>query len=225
MTISHVATIGVLMLDTQFPRLVGDIGNPESFDRRVIYKLVEGASPHKVVCDQNEALLQPFIDAGKALINEGAELLTTSCGFLIYFQEALQSKFSVPVITSSLLLFPELERQYGSGNVGIMTISKSSLSSSNLQTAGIPVDTPIGTTQGGTEFTSAILQNKAIFDVQACEADNVNAAMRLKRQYPNLKALLLECTNMPPHQAAIEQATGLKVFSILDALDPSFSFT
>lgn len=219
MNISKDAKIGVLMLETQFPRLPGDIGNPESFNNRVIYKIVKGASPQKVVRNKNTELLNPFIEAGKELIAEGAELITTSCGFLIYFQEELQDALSVPVVTSSLLMFSDLERKFGSGNIGILTISKSSLSSGILEKSDIPVKTPIGTTEGGKEFTAAILENRGTFDIELCEEDNVNAALALQQQFPHIKAILLECTNMPPHKTAIANATGLEVYSIMDALN------
>jgi aspartate/glutamate racemase len=207
------------MLQTQFPRLPGDIGNPESFDNPVIYKTVEGASPEKVVRDQSKALLSPFISAGKELIADGAELITTSCGFLIYFQEELQDALCVPVVTSSLLMFSKLEQKFGSGKVGILTISRTSLSSDILEKSLIPLNTPIGSTEGGKEFTAAILENRKVFDAELCEEDNVNAARELLEQFPHIKAILLECTNMPPHQSAIEKATGLEVYSIMDLLN------
>ena len=216
--VSKNTKIGVLMLDTQFPRLLGDIGNPESFTCEVIYKTVIGASPRKVVHSQDMALLKPFIEAGKELTAKGAELITTSCGFLIYFQKELEVAFSVPVITSSLLMFAELEQKYGCGNIGILTISDTSLTADILEKANISSDTPIGTTQGGKEFTSAILENRKMFDVELCEVDNVNAAIRLKRAHPNIKAILLECTNMPPHAKAISDTTNLEIYSIMDAL-------
>lgn len=216
--ISKRTKIGVLMLETDFPRLPGDIGNPESFDNPVIYRTIKGASPHKVVQTQDAALLQPFIKTGKELIAEGAELIMTSCGFLIYFQKELQNALTVPVITSSLLMFTQLEQRYGQGKIGIMTISGTSLTPDILAKASIPLDTPIGTTEHGKEFTAAILENRKMFDIQLCEEDNVNAAIQLLKENPNVTTILLECTNMPPHAKAIKNATGLEVYSIMDVL-------
>lgn len=218
MTNLHYNKIGVLMLDTKFPRLLGDIGNPKSFDCEVIYQIVKGASPHKVVERQDKDLLQPFIQAGKELVLNGAELITTSCGFLIYFQKELQAALSVPVITSSLVMFQKLEQKYGHGHVGILTISDDALTSDILGKANIPLDVPVGSTQGGQEFTNAILENRDDFDIRLCEIDNVNAAQRLQELNPNLKAILLECTNMPPHANAIAKATNLEVYSIMDSV-------
>jgi hypothetical protein len=38
----------------------------------------------------------------------------------------------------------------------------------------------------------------------------------LVQESPQLKTLVLECTNLPPYQSAIEMATGLKVLSLRD---------
>ena len=42
------------------------------------------------------------------------------------------------------------------------------------------------------------------------------AALSLVQESPQLKTLVLECTNLPPYQSAIEMATGLKVLSLRD---------
>lgn len=54
--------LGVLMLDTRFPRPPGDIGNAETFQRHGIdvrFHVVEGASPERIVKQADRALLQP----------------------------------------------------------------------------------------------------------------------------------------------------------------------
>ena len=101
--------LGVLMLDTRFPRAIGDVGNPKSFAMPVRHRVVAGASPQRVVGEGDPALLQPFIDAARQLVDDGARAITTSCGFLVLFQQALQTALPVPVWTSSLLKLPELQ--------------------------------------------------------------------------------------------------------------------
>ena len=41
--------LGILMLDTRFPRIVGDIGNAETFPFPVIYQTLEGLGPSDAV--------------------------------------------------------------------------------------------------------------------------------------------------------------------------------
>ena len=202
------------MLDTRFPRLAGDIGNPEGFGFPILYETVHGADPQKVVCEQSADLIQPFIKAGQALIARGADIVTTSCGFLALFQDELQEALPVPVLTSSLLLLPELEARHGAGMVGILTISSSSLDPSFRAAAGISTDVPVGTTEGGIEFSKAILGNREAFDPDLCRLDNVDAARRLVDANVGLEAILLECTNMAPYAEAISETVGLPVYSL-----------
>jgi len=51
-------------------------------------------------------------------------------------------------------------------------------------------------------------------DVEAARRENVEAARDLMERHPEVGAIVLECTNMPPYAAAIREATGLPVFDI-----------
>lgn len=77
--------LGVVVLDTHFPRPPGDIGSPATYARAGIparLLTVPGASARRVVQSQDPALLGPFVDAARTLVEQGARLVTTSCGFL-----------------------------------------------------------------------------------------------------------------------------------------------
>ena len=114
--------LGVLMLDTRFPRLPGDIGNARTFPFPVRYRTVRGASPARVVMDRDPALLEPFIAAARELEAEGVRAITTSCGFLAMFQRELAASVRVPVFASSLLQVPLLYAMFGTqGKAGILT--------------------------------------------------------------------------------------------------------
>ena len=63
--------LGVLMLQTRFPRPLGDIGHPATFAFEVRRSVVEGATPDRVVRDADPALLQPFIATGPGLAVRG----------------------------------------------------------------------------------------------------------------------------------------------------------
>ena len=47
MTATEVPCLGILMLDTRFPRIPGDVGNPATWDFPVRYRVVEGATPEE----------------------------------------------------------------------------------------------------------------------------------------------------------------------------------
>ena len=59
--------LGILMLETAFPRVPGDIGNPATWPFPVDYRVVKGASPDQVVRRQAQGLLPAFVEAAKDL--------------------------------------------------------------------------------------------------------------------------------------------------------------
>src|SRR5689334_23018271 len=97
------APLGILMLEARFPRIPGDMGNATTWPFPVLYRVVRGASPEKVVLRGARGLLPAFIDAARDLVSLGAEAITTNCGFLALFQKELQDAVKVPVATSSLM--------------------------------------------------------------------------------------------------------------------------
>jgi hypothetical protein len=205
------AFLGILMLDTRFPRPVGDVGNAETFTRAGIpvrFATVPGASPQRIVRERDPQLLQPFVDAARQLEREGAALLSTSCGFLAAWQPLLARAVSIPVITSSLLQ----ARRFASP--GILTIDAASLDPAVLEDAGVPPGTPVQGVAPGSEFHRRILSDDETMDLRQAEADVVSAARELVRRHPGVTDVVLECTNMPPYREAIARATDRRVHDI-----------
>ena len=99
--------------------------------------------------------------------------------------------------------------------VGVLTVSKGSLTPAHLAAAGVPADTPVMGTEGGREFFRVLIKAAAVdMDVALAEQDILEAGRALVAAYPGIGAIVLECTNMPPHAAALQAALGLPVFDI-----------
>ncbi len=210
------ASVGILMLEAQFPRIPGDMGNALSWEFPVQYRVVRNASPDLVVRRGAPGLLPLFIEAARDLVASGVDGITTNCGFLSLFQADLAAAVEVPVAASSLMQVAMVNALLSPGKrCGVLTISASTLTEAHLRAAKVPEGTPIGTTEGGREFTRAILGNEPMLDVDAARQDNVDAARALTAAHSDLGALVLECTNMTPYAPAIRAATGLPVFSML----------
>lgn len=209
------AAVGILMLEARFPRIPGDMGNALTWPFPVHYRIVRDATPDRAVRQGASGLLDAFIAAGRELVADGVDGITTNCGFLSLFQRDLQAALQVPVAASSLMQVPLVDRLLPPGKrAGILTISAGSLTGAHLAAAGCPADTPVMGTEGGREFTRAILDNEEALDVEAARADNVEAAQALLARNPEVGAIVLECTNMVPYAADIRAATGVPVYSI-----------
>jgi Asp/Glu/hydantoin racemase len=99
--------------------------------------------------------------------------------------------------------------------VGIITINSKALSQKHLGAVGVDkVPHVILGTEDEEEFTRAILDNEMELDVEKSKADLVKVAARLISDNPDVGAIVLECTNMMPYAAAIQEAVGLPVFDI-----------
>jgi Asp/Glu/Hydantoin racemase len=212
----HGATLGILMLDTRFMRVPGDMGNPATWPFPVLYRVVRGASAEKVVIEGARGLLPDFIAAAKELVEQGAAGLTTTCGFLSLFQAELAAAAGVPVATSALIQVPWVQATLPPGRrVGVVTVSKAGLSPAHLQAAGVPLDTPIAGVENGREFYRVIVKaEKDELDVALARLDVLDAGRDLLARHPEVGAIVLECTNMPPYAAALRAALGVPVYDI-----------
>ena len=210
------APLGILMLDARFPRICGDMGNAATWPFPVLYRVVRGATPQRVVMDGARGLLQPFVEAAQELVALGAEAITTNCGFLSLFQKELAAAVGVPVATSSLMQVPWVQATLPPGRrVGVLTICRSTLTSAHLESAGASADTPLEGTEDGREFFRVLIRaDKHDLDVAAAEQDILDAGRRLVRAHADVGAIVLECTNMPPYAAALQEAVGLPVYDI-----------
>jgi len=214
--------LGVVMLETRFPRPRGDIGNAATFDFPIRYRTVSGASPRRVVVERDRALLAPFIAAARALESEGVAAVTTSCGFLALFQREMAAALTVPVWTSSLLLVADIEAS-ADRRVGVVTADAASLTAEHLAAVGASAETPIEGLALDSRFRRTLLEDRAELDLDEAEQATVAAAQRLVARRPDVAEIVLECTNMPPYADAVRAATGRPVHDITTLVRARFA--
>jgi len=207
--------LGILMLDTRFPRPRGDVGNRQSFSIPVRHRTVPGVSAAAAVRGDDAALLQPFIEAGLALVREGASALGTSCGFLARWQRELQAALPVPVWSSSLLVLADEARAQ---RCGVITIEAASLGAAHFEGVGADPATPVEGITPGSALHRTLLEDLPLLDLADAQAQVLAAAARLLARHPELDALVLECTNLPPYAAALRRATGRPVHDVMTML-------
>ena len=209
-------TLGILMLDNAFDRFPGDLGNPATFDFPVLYARTAGATTEAITTIQDDQFLEPFTRAAESLIAQGADGIITSCGFLAIYQREFARRLSVPVATSALLQVPWVERLLPAGKrVGVITFNGASLGKAHLDGVGAALDTPVVGLVDDGRFRRALLGDASADSFAAREAEAIEAAERLIRLHPAVGAIVLECTNLVPHAAAIHDATRLPVYDVM----------
>jgi hypothetical protein len=204
----------------QLATLVGNTTNPATFDFPILYERVKGANYETVVLRPSEEVLNEMVKASLKMVNEGVKVVATSCGFNIIFQDklarAVNSVGKALVATSSLLLVPLVSRMLGGRRVGIMTANSDALTKEHLRAAGIDDSVPVcimGIQDVG-EWRKMIEDPEATIDLRKLEQEVTEKAKQLVNQCPDIGAIVLECTDLPPFAPSIRKATGLPVFDV-----------
>ncbi|WP_255664248.1 MULTISPECIES: aspartate/glutamate racemase family protein [unclassified Nocardia] len=212
------AAIGVLCLDTAFTKNPGHIRNPATFDFPVVYEVVRGATPRRVVAEADPALLRPFVDAARKLESEGVAAITAACGFLVIFQAQLADAVRVPLFSSSLIQLPMVHRMLAADRtVGLLVARKESLTQRHLAAIGgesVPVR--IAGMAEHPEFREVVLEGRRTeLDAERLGREVLDEVTELAERNPDMGALVIECTDLVPYAHAIRSRIGLPVFDIV----------
>ncbi|MEZ5668616.1 MAG: aspartate/glutamate racemase family protein [Alphaproteobacteria bacterium] len=213
--------LGVVMLDTRFPRLPGDIGNPATFPGIAVdYRRVPHATVARAVVAEapDAGLADAIVAAAADLHAAGADLIATSCGFLGILQARLEAAVLCPVIASALVRLPAIRRSVGAdATIGILTFDARKLGAHHFGVEAGPV--AVRGIEAGTCLHPAIAGDRTWFDPDAARADAVAAAESLKAAAPDMAAAVLECTNLVPYRDAIALTLGVPLFDITAMID------
>lgn len=215
--------IGILMIEGRFPRPPGAIGNATTFTFPVMHHVVRGASGVRTVRELSKLdpesaafadAIRPWTEGARFLAEQGCRAITTSCGFAALFQRQLAASVEVPVFASSLMLVPLIARMLKPGRlVGVVTADAHHLTAAHLAAAGADAASiAVAGMDGCPEFEATSWHDQETLDVARLEAETVEVARGLLARQPQVGAILLECSLLPPYAAAVQAVTRLPIF-------------
>lgn len=211
-------SIGILCLESYYYKVPGHIKNARTFNFPVTYKVVKGATPHRIVNKADLSLTETFIEAAKELETEGVKAISGSCGFLILFQDDIANAVKIPVYVSSLIQIPMVYKMVGSKRkVGILVAKKESFCEKHLTAAGIEgIPICIAGMDNKREFCDVIIdRKKEDLDINRLEQEVMDEVKTLKLNNPDMGALVIECTDLPPFAHTIQEEINVPVFDIV----------
>lgn len=216
--------IGVMMTNKVKARIPGDIGNATTFNFPVRYRVVKEASTdtHR---RGDPSLIKPFIDAARDLEEAGVKAITTCCGFLAFFQREIADAVNIPVFTSSLLLLPMISKMLkGNQKVGVITAEAPFLDKRYFDKVGAEPDSVVvAGMEEEEEFKRAVLDDEPSINPEKLRNEVVKVASNLVKEHPEVGAIVLECTQLPPYAKAIQKALNLPVFDIVTLTNMIYS--
>lgn len=215
--------IGILLLDCVAPFIPGSVGNASTWSAPAIYKTVPGLRVDLILGPDAGQAEPAVVAAATELAGEGARMISSNCGFTIRYQDAVRAAVDVPVLLSSLLLAPHLQRMLPRDKaLGIVTASTASLTPELLAAAGLrrgDERIALAGLDDAPGFTAAFITCTDEFDAATVEAETVAAAVALCERRPDVGALLLECSELPPYATAVQRATGVPVFDFTSMVE------
>jgi hypothetical protein len=210
-----VTRITVLQLDTNFPRIHGDVGCAETFQVELEIVRVPTATVKQVVnANPDQIDLGPFIDAIKGATGD---LIATSCGFLSPFQEVLGAECNVPFIASALSQLGRLKNTLGPEDLQIITFDSGKLGRAHLPVGCAAFDVSIHGLDRSSHLRDVIENDRNLLNTTMAAAD-VCAVVQANKD-KMVKGILLECTNLPPYKAEIRKISTAQIYDILTAIE------
>jgi len=105
-----------------------------------------------------------------------------------------------------------------------LTAQGQNLTERHFQAAGIDASTVVVLGMEETEnFYGAFITETGVLDTDIAREEIVGQAKKLVSSDPSIKAILLECSNMPPYAYAVQEAVGLPVFDFNTMINYVFS--
>jgi len=207
-------SVTVLQLDTQFPRIPGDVACPDTYLCEIEIVRVASATVKDIVSDRPDLIdINPF---ETALKNARGDIVVTSCGFLSYWQNHLADLTQKTFISSSLIELEKLSQQFAPGEILTLTFDHKRLSERHFgeyscyaaETIGLPPE----------------MHLRQVISRDSKELDTQLAAMEMKRFItkvlrPQHKHIVLECTNLPPYKPQLQLHSNLKITDILTCIE------
>lgn len=209
--------VGIIVLgDAQVPFVPGNVMNAWTYDFPVRYREVETLTS-KQLFDADDSVLDALIATGRKLELDGVRAISAGCGFFGNYQAELVEALNVPVAVSSLVQVPWMQTILGlSAKLGVLTANGPAVTDRLLTACGIthPENLVIEDLGSGPEF-SGIITDRGHFDDSVIRAEVVAGAQRIVGKEPDVRAILLECTELPPYACDVQAAVGLPVFDFI----------
>lgn len=214
------SAIGIVVLDLWYPYMPGNVANASTFNFPVTYRILRGTTIPQIL-SADPSLKDMIIEEGKELQRQGARALIGACGYFGNYQKDVAAALDIPVFLSSLLQVPIIKRGLKpQEKVGIICASASSLTPKVLSQNGVGdlSEVVITGAEDLSEFRN-ILDCAGHFDNYKLEQQLAGLAREFVTRNPDIGAILLECSDMPPYAWAIQNAVRLPVFDFITLIN------
>lgn len=207
--------VGILCLSTKHPLMPGNMQHANSFGSPVIYHVLELSDPWPLMRGE-PWLWEPILDGVRQLAGAGVRAVVGACGSFAYYQKAVAGASPVPVFLSIMTQVPFLLQALpADGRLGVICAVKETMNERVFEQCGIaqPERLLLAEMRGGRSF-DAMIDDGRIDDVEKLRGEVIAKAKEIACD-PSVKAILLQCSELPPFGSDVQQHTNLPIFDMV----------
>ena len=207
--------VGALVMKSWVPKPPGHISNASNYDFPVYYQVVEDTS-NQTVHSGSEKIIPNIIENARVLKELGCRSLVTSCGYFGHYQKKVADTGIMPTYLSAVMLIPLILHLVPKDRtIALICYNKEKLTMDLFEACGVRQE------QRKRVFVydvinepelGKIIRDCGTYNISKAREEVVSVALKAQKEHGDVGAILLECTDLPPHAAAIQAATNLPVF-------------
>ena len=208
--------IGIINLDVVSRTVTGNGAKtiwPE-FPYPIAMQTATGVTVKKLG-QHDRSLRDSMLEAGKKLIDSGADAIVGGCGFMGLFQQDFANEFKIPCMLSSLCQIPMASMLLGKGEkIGVLAANASPVNQELFNIMGINTAIPIYIKglQDKPHFNKVVNMDGPLIDTDVMKREIIESATEMLKEEPAIKVIVCECTLLPVYRQTIKEVTKLPVF-------------
>jgi hypothetical protein len=207
--------IGIVVIDTCYPLVPGNVANATTFDFPVMYKVLKGIDISQILRG-DPAILRPLVDGARELAQQGARAIVGACGSFANFQKEVAAALDVPTFLSVMLQVPLIVQGLRPDQkLGILAASASALTPHVFEQCNITDPSRLVITEARNlpEFQN-LLGCTGRLNSHVLQGQVVELVRRFVEDHPEIGAVLIQCSDLPPYAWAIQNAVQLPVYDM-----------
>ena len=210
--------IGIIAVNLIYPKFPGNVANATTYPFPVLYKKVSFAIER--LFEGDSALKEEIIAAAKELEKEGVRAIVGACGYFAHFQREVAEAVDIPVFLSSLCQLPLIKTSISSRKkIAILAASADNINAEVLSKTGTDMKRLVVADIGSLPAFHAICYGETRLDNGKLTEEICQTVKDLLKREPDVGAILLECSDLPPYARAIQAVSGLPVFDFNTMID------
>ncbi|MCH5462619.1 aspartate/glutamate racemase family protein [Lactobacillus sp. LC28-10] len=214
--------MGIIAVNLNYPKLPGNVVNATTFDFPVEYEVIDVEIED--LFTGNSKIKDTVIKAAQKLEKRGVRAIVGACGYFANFQDEVKNAVNVPVFLSSLAQLPIIKFGLKTDQkVGVFVASYENATEEFLNKSHASKEYCVIQDVGSLSKFHPIRYGEPVLDNAGLTQQLINVSTNLIADHPEIGAILLECSDLPPYASAIQSAVGLPVFDFITLINWVFS--